>query len=307
MSVTLNSILLATDGSPDASIAAKAAVDLSNQSGAELHVVHVGRSLSAYARPATMPKEYSLFFAQEAEELLEEQSQSIRHAGGEIAHAHMRFGRPADEILKLAEDLGAGLVVLGSRGVGPVERLVMGSVSEDVVHNTHRPVLVTRGNEESWPPASIVLGDDTSLEATEAGELAASIGRLFGAEGHVVHAYPTLPRISEDEDTFDARIVEEAFRQAEKALEERGALLESSLGRPLEVKSGSGRCDSAHPGRCSRGEIPSPHRGRQPGTRCRRACKERVLEARKRLDEDRQGSAWSCSRLPAPMNAYLRR
>jgi nucleotide-binding universal stress UspA family protein len=136
MSVTLNSILLATDGSPDASIAAKAAVDLSNQSGAELHVVHVGRSLSAYARPATMPKEYSLFFAQEAEELLEEQSQSIRHAGGEIAHAHMRFGRPADEILKLAEDLGAGLVVLGSRGVGPVERLVMGSVSEDVVHNT---------------------------------------------------------------------------------------------------------------------------------------------------------------------------
>jgi nucleotide-binding universal stress UspA family protein len=81
MSVTLNSILLATDGSPDASIAAKAAVDLSNQSGAELHVVHVGRSLSVYARPATMPKEYSLFFAQEAEELLEEQSQSIRHAG----------------------------------------------------------------------------------------------------------------------------------------------------------------------------------------------------------------------------------
>jgi nucleotide-binding universal stress UspA family protein len=240
MSVTLNSILLATDGSPDASIAAKAAVDLSNQSGAELHVVHVGRSLSAYARPATMPKEYSLFFAQEAEELLEEQSQSIRHAGGEIAHAHMRFGRPADEILKLAEDLGAGLVVLGSRGVGPVERLVMGSVSEDVVHNTHRPVLVTRGNEESWPPASIVLGDDTSLEATEAGELAASIGRLFGAEGYVVHAYPTLPRISEEEDAFDARIVEEAFRQAEKALEERGDALESSLGRPLEVKAAVG-------------------------------------------------------------------
>jgi nucleotide-binding universal stress UspA family protein len=152
----------------------------------------------------------------------------------------MRCGRPADEILKLAEDLGAGLVVLGSRGVGPVERLVMGSVSEDVVHNTHRPVLVTRGNEESWPPASIVLGDDTSLEATEAGELAASIGRLFGAEGYVVHAYPTLPRISEEEDAFDARIVEEAFRQAEKALEERGDALESSLGRPLEVKAAVG-------------------------------------------------------------------
>ena len=73
------------------------------------------------------------------------------------------------------------------------------------------------------------LGDDASLEATEAGELAASIGMLFGAEGYVVHAYPMLPRISEEEDAFDARIVEEALRQAEKALEERAALLERSM------------------------------------------------------------------------------
>lgn len=231
-----NKILLATDGSPDAALATRAAIDLSKSTDAELHVVHVGRSLSAYARPASMPRDYSLLFAREAEELLEEQIESIRHTGGEITHAHLRFGRPADEILELAEELGAGLVVLGSRGVGPVDRLVMGSVSEEVVHHAHHPVLVVRGGEESWPPASIVFGDDTSGEATEAGELAASIGRLFGAEGYVVHAYPALPRISEEEDAFDARIVEEAFRQAERALEERAAGLEGALGRPPEVR-----------------------------------------------------------------------
>ena len=56
----------------------------------------------------------------------------------------------------------------------------------------------------------------------------------------MVHAYPMLPRISEEEGAFDARIVEEAFRQAEKALEERAAALESSLGRTLEVKAAVG-------------------------------------------------------------------
>ncbi|HEX2729770.1 MAG TPA: universal stress protein, partial [Rubrobacteraceae bacterium] len=191
MSTLPNRILLATDGSPDAALATTAAVDLSARSGAELHVTHVGRSLSAYARPATMPKDYSLLFAREAEELLNRQTESIRHAGGTVAQTHLRFGRPADEILDLAGELGVGMISVGSRGLGLVERLVLGSVSEDLVHRASCPVLVMRGGESSWPPASIVMGYDSSSEATEAEELAASIGKLFGASGFLVHAYPT--------------------------------------------------------------------------------------------------------------------
>ena len=41
-------ILVATDGSEDAVLAVQAAVDLSNETGAELHVVHVGESLPTY-------------------------------------------------------------------------------------------------------------------------------------------------------------------------------------------------------------------------------------------------------------------
>jgi nucleotide-binding universal stress UspA family protein len=241
ISVFPTKILLATDGSPDAALAARAAIDLAGGSGSELHVVHVGRSVPAYARPPTISiEDYSFLFAQEAEALLEEQTRSIGHAGGTVAQAHLRLGQPADEILDLAEDLRVGMIVMGSRGLGPVEHLVMGSVSEEIVHHASCPVLATRGGEGSWPPASIVLGDDSSPEATEAGELAASIGRLFGAEGFLVHAYPTLPRISEEEDAFDPRIVEEAFREAEKALEERAKRLERTLARPLEVKAAVG-------------------------------------------------------------------
>ena len=241
MSVFPADILLATDGSPDAALAARAATDLSSATEAKLHVVHVGRSLSAHALPADIPKEdYSFLFARDAEALLEEQSATIEHAGGTIAQAHLRFGRPEDEILDLAEEVGAGMIVMGSRGVGPVERLVMGSVSEEVLHHAPCPVLLMRGGERAWPPASVVLGDDASPEAARAAELAAGIGGTFGAEGFLVHAYPTLPKASEEENAFDARMVEEAFRQAEKALKERANGLESALGRPLEVRASVG-------------------------------------------------------------------
>ena len=48
-------ILVATDGSEDAALAVQAAVDLSNETGADLHVVHVGESLPVYPPPASGP------------------------------------------------------------------------------------------------------------------------------------------------------------------------------------------------------------------------------------------------------------
>ncbi|HEU4494739.1 MAG TPA: universal stress protein, partial [Rubrobacteraceae bacterium] len=51
-------ILLATDGSDDASLAARAAVDLSNRGRAELHVVHAWRPMPHYAYPSLAPERY---------------------------------------------------------------------------------------------------------------------------------------------------------------------------------------------------------------------------------------------------------
>jgi len=54
------------------------------------------------------------------------------------------MGNPAAEIVELAEELGVGLVVVGSRGLGGVRRALMGSVSDSVVRHAHCPVLVVR-------------------------------------------------------------------------------------------------------------------------------------------------------------------
>ena len=49
----------------------------------------------------------------------------------------------------MAEELGADLVVLGSRGLGGIRRALMGSVSDSVVRNAHCSVLVVRREEET--------------------------------------------------------------------------------------------------------------------------------------------------------------
>jgi hypothetical protein len=59
-------------------------------------------------------------------------------------------------------------VVVGSRGLGAVKRLVVGSVAEGVVRLAPCPVLVMRGGKGAWPPSRIVVGYDPSEGAKEA-------------------------------------------------------------------------------------------------------------------------------------------
>jgi nucleotide-binding universal stress UspA family protein len=65
-----------------------------------------------------------------------------------VAQTHLRIGKPDTEIVGLAEEIGAGLIVIGSRGLDGIGRALMGSVSDSVVRHAHCPVLVVRGVEE---------------------------------------------------------------------------------------------------------------------------------------------------------------
>jgi nucleotide-binding universal stress UspA family protein len=81
---------------------------------------------------------------QEAQEVLDGQVKKIEETGATVEMAHRRMGRPAQEIVALADEIGAGLIVMGSRGLGGVRRALMGSVSDSVVRHAHCPVLVVR-------------------------------------------------------------------------------------------------------------------------------------------------------------------
>jgi nucleotide-binding universal stress UspA family protein len=147
MSTFPTRILLATDGSEEAELAALRAVDLADATHSELHVVHVGVVpifLKSY--PGTLGYERRLYeeIEEMSRELLRKQSWRVKAAGGTVAGSHLRMGEVDLEIVALAEELGADLIVMGSRGLGGVRRALMGSVSDSVVRHAHCPVLVVR-------------------------------------------------------------------------------------------------------------------------------------------------------------------
>ena len=143
MTIFPTRVLLATDGSPDAALAAQSAIELCERTGSELHVVHIGEYLSTfYAYTEEEPAE----LRRTAQQLLDEQTERIRAAGGQVAQAHLRLGRPAEQIVNLSEELGIGVIVIGSRGLSALRRAVLGSVSESVVRHAHCPVFVVRAD-----------------------------------------------------------------------------------------------------------------------------------------------------------------
>jgi nucleotide-binding universal stress UspA family protein len=223
-------ILLATDGSEDAAQAREAAVDLARKSSSELHVVHVWHDVPSPYAHAFIKRE----LRRQGQEILDEQVRKIEEAGVKVTEAHLKEGRICDEVISLGEELGVGLLVVGSRGHGRIGRILMGSHSEDIVYHAHLPVLVLRCAEDAWPPVRVVIGDDFSEEAKEAGELAASIARLFEADTLLVRAYPHVLKESSDPEA------EESVWQSEKELEGRASRLKNILGHKPRVEMVAG-------------------------------------------------------------------
>ncbi len=137
-------ILLATDGSEHANLAAMTAIDLARSTGSRLHVVAVGRTSPTAVYETYVETEYDEL-KHEAQQVLDEQVRKIAAAGGSVAIAHLKMDERRDEaIVHLAEDIGAGMIVIGSRGFGGMKRALMGNVADSVVRHAHCPVLVVR-------------------------------------------------------------------------------------------------------------------------------------------------------------------
>jgi len=151
MSIFPTKILLATDGSEEARLAAQAAGELSKQTGSEVHIAYVLPSPSELRGHHLYSQEVMQSVLEQAEgearSFLEEQAKQLEASGGKVAETHLRAGEPDKEIVKLSEELGVGTIVIGSRGLGAVRRALMGGVSESVVRHAHCPVFVVRGDE----------------------------------------------------------------------------------------------------------------------------------------------------------------
>jgi nucleotide-binding universal stress UspA family protein len=148
MSVFPTTILLATDGSDEAKLATQAATELSRETGSEVHLVYVlpmpAQLIGHHLYSDEMRESLIGGAERDAETFLKEQAEKISSDGGKLADTHLRSGDPDKEILRAAEALGVGLIVIGSRGLGAITRTLIGSVSDSVVRHAHCPVFVVR-------------------------------------------------------------------------------------------------------------------------------------------------------------------
>jgi len=181
-------ILFATDGSKDAELAATTTVGLTKITGSELHAVTVAQEFPPYDAYRPLADRSR----QLARRVLEGQLRKVENLGGAVARSHLRTGVAAEEVMKLAEEIEAGLVVMGSRGASGMRRLLMGSVSDAVVRHAHCPVLVVRWKPVNFP-AKILLATDGSREAELAASTTADLARSTGSELHVVTVAPEHP------------------------------------------------------------------------------------------------------------------
>lgn len=140
-------IIIATDGSPSATEAVDVGLELAKEQGAEVTFVHVtpaedyvvSRLGSGPAVPHREPID-------ESETALAAAEEAAKEAG--VPYALERIsGEAVDVIVALADAKNADLIVVGSRGLGPVRAALLGSVSRGVLDDAKRPVLIVKAEK----------------------------------------------------------------------------------------------------------------------------------------------------------------
>lgn len=141
-------LVVGTDGSDTADRAVETAAEIARSWGSELHIViatRAARSTAASASATGAP----LVDSGVGAALLEETARNVgeqalqKHADGLAAEAHAAQGNADDVILATAAEVGADLIVVGSKGMRGARRY-LGSVPNSVAHGAHCAVLVVK-------------------------------------------------------------------------------------------------------------------------------------------------------------------
>lgn len=183
-------VLLAMDGSASADTARTLVASLSWPEATIIRIVAVVEPMSAmligsagYAATEAEDRRVS----QTLEAHLREAATRLA-APGRIIETCLLHGRPASEIVEQAVDLRANLIVIGSRGLGRMASMLLGSVSAEVVDHAPCPVLVARA--PSIGPVLVAV--DASDSARRAVDHLCDASYLAGHPIHVLSVGPLL-------------------------------------------------------------------------------------------------------------------
>jgi len=181
-------ILIGVDGSPAADVACEFVERRAWPLGTRIRLVGVVEPLLDWTSVAPPSAR-----AQASDELalaliLEERADSLRRHGLSV-ETTVEHGRPADVLIDRASNSFCDLIVVGNRGLGPIARLVLGSVSTHLVDHARCPVLVVRSPEVT----RMLLATDGTRSSLSIPRVLAHWGNAF--RGLPVEVLSVEPRI----------------------------------------------------------------------------------------------------------------
>lgn len=138
-------IVVAIDGSPHAERALEVAVDLAKRYGSELHLVTVIPAMVVVAStepwvPPLLPETESKYY----HDLLEKAVKKAQELGVTVKKSDCLEGHVVEELLSYVDRELPDLFVMGSRGLSTARRLLLGSVSDALVHHLKCPVMIVK-------------------------------------------------------------------------------------------------------------------------------------------------------------------
>jgi nucleotide-binding universal stress UspA family protein len=238
----IEKILVPLDFSPPSMEALDYAVWLAKQFRAAVHLVHVYPPDEASAPGAG----HLLFQSAEAVERLNEELTGIHRKHVPTfrpENCHIRSGRPYEEIVRLAREIDADLIVLSTRGHSGLKHLLLGSTAERVVRSAQCPVLAVRKRKkkskapmESFAIRTILVPTDFSQCSLAGTEYAAFLARTLRSTVRLFHAmYPYTNYVFVDR--AGVRLSGLAEAMEETARQEMDALKQMDFLRGVSVQT----------------------------------------------------------------------
>lgn len=137
-------ILVAVDGSKYSEKAVEFASKLASKTGSSLNIIHVIPQISSTKGGIIRIMKEEIGSPDEAGKKYLRKARRIARGQGVKPKIKLREGDPSEEILKETEEREYHMIVVASCGKGKVNKLLLGSVCSDILHNAKCPVLVVR-------------------------------------------------------------------------------------------------------------------------------------------------------------------
>jgi nucleotide-binding universal stress UspA family protein len=142
----VQTVVVGTDGSPNAEAAVRRASEIAKGSGARLHLVSAYPDALNYSEAITSSaKREPINLREVAESVLARAEREVEAEGVEVV-THAREGEPAHVIVEVAQEQNADLIVVGARGLTGFKRFLLGSVSSKLAHHAPCSLMIVRSD-----------------------------------------------------------------------------------------------------------------------------------------------------------------